>query len=466
MHDSRSPFHADLTDALKDMSPAGSSSLTEAQVARVRQVTTWARDNLLEQVMPFWESRVIDPQHAGLLHYFDREGRPTETSKSTWGQGRMAYTFSLLYLEADDVEAPRREQWLNAADSAIRFLVEHAHAGHGRWHYLCDREGSVLDQRGSAFSDTFALMGLCAHALATRSDRNHALIQEALAVLVDNLQSPTFAEYHHFNLDPSYRWHAPAMAAMGLTPLARAVVGDEAIQPLSEWALREILWRFANDEHEMLLEMTDPQGRLVETDAGRTTNPGHALESMWFCFEEALHRRDPRSVQRCLQITKWAWEKGWDREHGGLFAFVTPEGGPPSGERSEEWQQKLWWVQSESMYCLALASVLSDDPFYFDCLEKLHQWTSTHLPDREHGEWFMATTREGRPHLTTKGNVFRSAFHVPRSLLKLARLGDAIRLDHVPVCTGRLPSDPARPAMTHKPRNDRQSVVARIRCMR
>lgn len=423
-----SPFQNSLSNALAALAAPKGALRTEASRASLLRIARRAQGELLERVLPFWEARVIDPAHCGLFHYFDRAGERTETLKCTWGQGRMAYTFSLLCLELGDEHAGY-EKWRQAADSARTFVVEHAYAGGGRWHYLCDREGNVLDASGSAYSDAFCLMGLCAYALATGQERDLSLIDEGLDVLTTNLQNPDFSEFHHFQLDSAYRWHGPAMVACGLAPLARAVLGPAAVAPLADWAMDEILWNFANDEQRMLLEMTDRQGRLVETDQGRTTNPGHTMESMWFALEEALVRDDRRSIERCLRIIRWAFEKGWDREHGGLFAFIGVDGERPPGDDvvlwGDRWDDKLWWVQAESMYTLALAAAISDDPFYFDNLDKLQAWAFDHLPDDDYGGWFLSTTRDGRPKKTIKGNVFRSAFHVPRSLLKVWRLGEA-----------------------------------------
>lgn len=421
MSPDRSVVQPTLAGDLRAMASPQSVVRDVNLLPRLRELREFYLTQLRQQVMPFWEVRVLDRPHDGLLHYFDRQGNVESTDRSTWAQTRMAYLFSLLWLELGD-----ESNWREAAESARRFIVEHAHLGGGRFCYLCDRTGKVIDARRSAYSDAFAVMGLCTHALATGNDEDHGLIEQAATQLLRNLSDPDFAEYHHFDLDARYAWHGPAMVALGVAPLVRAVLDDELAGRLADWAMLRVLRQFLNDDLQMLLEVTDRDGRPLDTDQGRITNPGHALESSWFCMEEALYQRDGKALQRALLACRWACEKGWDEQYGGLFAFVDTHGDRPPGDDvvsfGDRWDDKLWWVQCESLYALALTACCSDDRFYWKRFEQLHDFTFRYLPDTEYGEWYMSVDRQGKPQKTAKGTVFRSAFHVPRALLKLHRL--------------------------------------------
>ena len=95
------------------------------------------RQQLLEGVIPFWEVRTADREQGGYLTCFDRTGNLTDDDKYIWFQGRQLYMFSALYRQVE-----KRPLWLELAQHGRNFIVAHAYAGGGRWHYQLDREKS------------------------------------------------------------------------------------------------------------------------------------------------------------------------------------------------------------------------------------------------------------------------------------------------------------------------------------
>ena len=52
-------------------------------------------------------------------------------------------------------------------------------------------------------------------------------------------------------------------------------------------------------------------------------------------------------------------------------------------------------------------------------------WTAGH---RENGEWYCYLDRQGRPTVPDKGTWVKSAFHLPRALMKLILLFERVGL--------------------------------------
>lgn len=390
--------------------------------AQVRELAQFYRRYLLDDLIAFWTARTGDPEHPGHLHLFDRQGKVTGTDKYIWCQGRQTWMFAALYNQFE-----QRDDWLALARTGRDLLVHHAHAGDGRFHYLLARDGTVQDASRSWFTDTFALAGLCEYALATGSDEDLPLIRTTFESWFANLHRPGFTEHHHFQLDPNLRYHAIPMILLGLTPTVRALLRDKRIDALAEEALCRVLWCFAKDEHQVLFEVLDSSKGVLDTNQGQTINPGHALESMWFCLEEALHRKDRRAIDRAVQVTRWAYDNGLDREHGGLFAFTAPTGGRPPGDGpindfGETWDTKIWWVHCEALYALALAALTADDADLWQAFLDQHAYWQRTFADREYGEWYAYLDRDGAPRVADKGTWIKSAFHIPRALMKLTLL--------------------------------------------
>jgi N-acylglucosamine 2-epimerase len=217
------------------------------------------------------------------------------------------------------------------------------------------------------------------------------------------------------------------MLTVSAAPILRPLLGDQRARPVIDRSLERILDWFADDERGVHREVIHRDGRPVEGPLGQTLNPGHALESMWFVIEEGLTRDDRAIVNRAIEIVRWTLATGWDATHQGLFAFTGLEGGKPPGWEGpnafgENWDTKIWWVQAEAMYTLALAAREADDDELWSSFETLADYAQRCFADPTYGEWLKYLDRDGTPRVADKGTWIKSMFHTPRALLKLANL--------------------------------------------
>eukprot|EP00729_Bicosta_minor_P019027 gene19027-9586_t len=91
--------------------------MTTKAITQLRD--TW-RDDLLNNVMPFWLKNSLDKDAGGYFTCLDRDGTVLDTAKYHWLQGREVWTFSRLYndLQANTTEGvtdEMREEWFAAA---------------------------------------------------------------------------------------------------------------------------------------------------------------------------------------------------------------------------------------------------------------------------------------------------------------------------------------------------------------
>ena len=137
-------------------------------IDRIREVREYYDRHILEDIMPFWDKRCLDQECGGYLTCFDRQGNVTDDRKYVWFQGRQLYTYSLLYNEVE-----QRKEWLAYAKHGYEFLVEKAYAGQGRWNYVLNRKGEVLEGTISIFSDFHVIHGLAEYlrAVVMKDDR-------------------------------------------------------------------------------------------------------------------------------------------------------------------------------------------------------------------------------------------------------------------------------------------------------
>ena len=376
------------------------------------QLAPFYRDTLLNDVLPFWLRHGLDREHGGILTCLDRDGSVVDTDKSVWFQGRAAWMFATLF---NTVEP--RSEWLEASRSCIEFLRAHCAAPEGKLYFTVTREGRPLRMRRYVYSEAFAAIGNAAYAKAT-SDARAA--EDAVKF---------FATYLHHSFTPGVmppkfeptrpmKGIGPHMIGIATAQELRANLGDVTVsgRTCTEWidaSIAEIERDFLKPEHRALLECVAPDGSVIDHHEGRTLNPGHAIECAWFVMREGELRGDGRLIQLGATILDWMWARGWDTEHGGLLYFTDLFGKPVQ----EYWHDmKFWWPHNEAIIATLLAWQLTGEARFATMHQQVHNWSFTHFPDREHGEWFGYLHRDGRLSSRAKGTLYKGPFHLPRML--------------------------------------------------
>ena len=380
------------------------------------------RKSLLDRVISHWEDRTIDESHGGYVTCFDRRWQVTETDKYIWFQGRQLWMFSALYNRIE-----KNGTWLDIAKLGRDFLRKHAYAGKGRWYYHLDRVGNVKKGTVSLYTDLFVLQGLCEYTQASGTDEDTGIIEETYFTAEKNIRDREFRDLYHGTWSNVFKRHGPFMIGLNTAQVACRVLGRPAVQPLIDHCLEQILFIFAKDEHRALFESVGYNGFVIHNTEGHLLNPGHALESMWFCLEEGIYRNDRDIIDRAVKVLDWMYERGGDKEQGGIYAFVDLKGGRPKQtdwhkETGMLWDDKNWWAHSEALYATALAAVQTGRQDLGEIFMNLHAWCWNHFYDEEHGEWYPELYRDGTIKLADKGTLWKAAYHLPRALLKLADL--------------------------------------------
>jgi len=382
------------------------NSESRAQLAAVY------RDTLLDDVIPFWLSHGIDREHGGIFTALDRDGSLLDSDKSVWFQGRAGWMFATLY---NTVES--RSEWLEVARSCVDFSRRHCFAPDGKMYFTVTRDGRPLRMRRYVFSESFAAISYAALATATGDEK------------LADASTRTFASYLRYSFEPGAMLpkYEPSRPMKGISPLMIAIVtakelranlGDIRVsgRTCTEWidaSITEIERDFLKTEHEALLEVVAADGSMLEHLDGRMLNPGHALECAWFVMDEGRFRNDQRLISLGTQILDWMWVRGWDQEFGGLLYFTDLRGLPVQ----EYWHDmKFWWPHCEAIIATLLAYEITREPRYAEMHRLVHDWSFTHFPDREHGEWYGYLHRDGRLSQRAKGNMYKGPFHLPRML--------------------------------------------------
>lgn len=377
--------------------------------ARRQELIATYRDGLLNDTLPFWTRHCVDRQHGGFMMSLNQDGSVIDTDKGVWQQARFTWLLGELY---NNVEP--RDEWLELAKHGGRFLDQHCFdPADGRMWFHVTREGQPIRKRRYAFSESFAAIAYGELAKATGDQRFAEQAERAFQAFIDHNLNPQGVQPKFTDVRPTRGIGFPMITIVTAQELRDSI----HLPAADEWINRSIedIRRFhVKPEIQCVMETVGISGELLDHFDGRTLNPGHAIEGAWFIMAEGTRRQDRELIHTGCQMLDWMWQRGWDKEHGGLLYFADVNGLPVQ----EYWHDmKFWWPHNETIIATLMAYTLTGDEKYADWHRQIHDWSYQHFPDHQHGEWFGYLHRDGSLSSRLKGNLWKGPFHLPRMQL-------------------------------------------------
>ena len=381
---------------------------------KLQETRLWFQEEL-ERCVNFWLKNGMDPVHGGVYTCLDRTGKIYSTDKSVWMQGRCGWMFAYLCANYGV-----KEEWLAASKSCLDFMEKYCinHEAGGRMYFTVTEDGQPLRQRRYYYSEAFYASANAEYYGITgdkecleRARRAYNLYWD----LAHGAEDPVGMGPKSTRKGRSFGLPMIILNVIGILlrvdPEHKAEYEERAQQ-----CVDEIFKYHVKPEMKCLLESVDVDGtpRLNFTD-GRTINPGHDIEGVWFILEHARRTGNTDLIPKAAQIFDWAIEAGWDKEYGGLLYFVDALGLPPE---AYEHDMKLWWPHNEILIASMMLYRDTGDETYLNWFYTTLDYCRKHFSDPEYGEWYGYLRRDGLPTMpSTKGSTFKGPFHLPRCLI-------------------------------------------------
>lgn len=374
--------------------------------AALQALQSFYEKQLLDDTVPFWFPRSFDEKNGGYLLMRDADGTLLDDDKAVWIQGRASWLLATLY---NTVE--KKPEWLEGSKLGIDFLLEKCFDTDGQMFFHVTREGAPIRKRRYFFSETFAVIALAAYAKASG---NTYYVEKAKALFEVCNQYADGTK----KLPPKFAGTRPAkgigtpMILLNTAQQLRENMGSDAYDGYIDRYIHEIKTNFVRPDIRCVMEQVAPDGSIIDHIDGRTLNPGHAIEGAWFILHEAVHRNnDPELIALGCDMLEYMWERGWDKEQGGIFYFRDVYNRPVQ----EYWQDmKFWWPHNEAIIATLLAYLVTGKEKYAEWHQLVHHYAYGHFHDKQYGEWFGYLHRDGTLAQTAKGNLFKGPFHLPR----------------------------------------------------
>ena len=371
------------------------------------------KNELFENIIPFWEKHSIDKECGGFYTCLDRYGKVFDTDKFIWLQGRQVWLFSALYNNME-----KNEKWLDIAEHGARFLDQFGHDKNGNWYFSLNRAGKPLVAPYNIFSDCFATMAFGQLAKATGNDHYSKTAVDTFRNILSRAGNPKGIYNKVIPGTRPLKGFSLPMILCNLSLEIEHLLDKNFVDETINNCIHEVMEVFYDSQSGLIRENVNPDGSFSDSFEGRLLNPGHGIEAMWFIMDLAVRNNNKALLEKAVRITLDILNYSWDREFGGIFYFMDIMGKPV---QQLEWDQKLWWVHIETLISLIKGYYYTGNPDCLEWFEKVHDYTWTHFPDSQYGEWFGYLNRRGEVLLPLKGGKWKGCFHVPRGLCQVWR---------------------------------------------
>ena len=376
----------------------------------VKSLTKLYRDELLDNVVPFWLNKSQDSQYGGYYTCLDRAGNVFDTDKFIWLQGREVWLFSMLYNSLE-----KKPEWLECAKQGGEFLKKYGHDGSFNWYFSLTREGKPIIDPYNIFSYTFATMAFGQLSKAAGSQEYADIARKTFDIILSKVTNPKGKWDKSHTGTRNLKNFALPMILCNLALEIEHLLDEDFLMKTIDTCIHEVMDVFYRPELGLVVENLSTDNKLSDTFEGRVLNPGHAIEAMWFIMDLGERLKNPELIKKAAAIAVQMAEYGWDKKYGGIFYFLDRKGHPT---QQLEWDQKLWWVHIETLISMLKGYQLTGSKDCLNWFEAVHDYTWEHFKDKEYPEWFGYLNRQGEVLLPLKGGKWKGCFHVPRGLYK------------------------------------------------
>jgi mannobiose 2-epimerase len=389
---------------------------------KLKVLKSEVKEELVSNILPFWMTKMIDPEHGGFYGRIDGYGNLyKDADKGCVLNARILWTFSSAYRILKDPE------YLKIAMRAKDYLLKNFFdKEHGGVFWLLDHKGNVKDGKKQIYAQAFAIYGLSEY---HRISGDQECLDMAIALFrliekysfdkkLDGYSEAFSREWgiigdlrlstKDANEKKTMNTHLHVLEAY--TNLFR-IWKDDLLKKQLHGLIELFADKIVNNQTFNLNMFFDEEWN----DKTDLVSYGHNIESSWLIYEAALVLGDQSVVSRvkniCLKIAD-ASKAGLMADGGMMYEKFFKTGQIDS--------DRHWWVQAETVVGFLNAFTLTgNDEDLNQCL-KTWRFISDNLIDRKYGEWYWSVDNKRQPNLKDdKAGFWKCPYHDSRMCLEI-----------------------------------------------
>ncbi len=399
-----------------------------------------AKNHLINELLPFWTSRMIDTENGGYLTHFDEQGNDTgEDEKSLIAQTRCLFTLSSAH-RAGYGNGELAKMARHGVDFLINKMWDNRFGG---FYWMTDRKGRLKIDAKIIYGQSFAIYSLSEYTLATGDRRGVEYAEKVFDLLqkycVDTMYGGYWEMFHH-----DWTLRGPGSEGGDRKTLDVHMHLMEAFTALYECTGQEVHQRKLQEIIDILVNRiihpryktgipqfykdwsVAPQIKFdiiwgwdrfsEEGQKGNATDNtcfGHNAEFAWLLNHalDVLKLDSSGYLDLFRTIYDHTIDNGIDLEYGGVYVE-----GPHSGGVYD--REKEFWQQAELLIGLLDAAIMLGNKKYWEAYKNVHRFVFDKVINKGVGEWYPLLTRRGVPIWTHMGHSWKINYHTVRAMIQ------------------------------------------------
>jgi len=390
----------------------------------IQQFSQAVREELQNNLVPFWLERLIDSEYGGFIGQMSNDGIiDPKAPKGLILNARILWTFSALYRFNED------NRYLDMARRAYDYLeVYFWDSRHVGTFWQVDFQGHPLDDKKKIYGQAFYIYALAEYCQAFGSDPAMKLARQVYDLIETNSRDKIYGGYIEVC---NRNWSVAEDLRLSEKDMDEKKSMNNHLHLLEAYTNLYRIWPDTR-LRERLTELIDVFDRQIvdpasghmnhffdETWQPKSSNYtfGHDIEASWLLCEAAEVLEDSNITSRtqrlALRLARITLAEALD-ENGGLCY----EG--RAGKITDT--NREWWPQGECVVGFLNAYELSSDQSFLEAALKAWSFIEKYFIDKENGEWFWRIDPNGRPDpAEPKVSQWKGPYHNVRTCLEAIR---------------------------------------------
>ncbi len=405
-------------------------------------------NHLVNELLPFWTSRMVDTANGGFITHFDRYGNDSgEDEKSLIAQSRCLYTLSSAH-RAGYGEGKYASLAAHGADFLINRMWD---SDYGGFYWMMDRKGNVKIDQKIVYGLSFAIYSLSEYTLATGDPRGIEYAEKVFDLIQKYGVDSMYGGYWEMFLR-DWTLCGPGSKGGDRKTLDVHMHLMEAFTTLYECTGKDVHRRKLLEDIDLLINRiihpvyktgipqfykdwsVAPQIKFdiiwgwdrfsadgQKGNATDNTSFGHNTEFAWLLIHalEILKTGKEAYYDLLRIVFDHTVSNGIDYEFGGVYVE-----GPHSGGVYD--REKEFWQQAEVLIGMLDAVIIFGDDRYREAYKNVHRFIMDKMVNKGVGEWYPLLSRKGDPIWTHMGHSWKVNYHTVRSAIQTIRRLDQI----------------------------------------
>lgn len=388
------------------------NSLTERLRSEVRE-------NLVENILPFWCDRFQDPD-GGFLGRITGDGvTDAAAPKGAILNARILWAFSAAYRVLGG------SQYLDMATRAKREIIDRFYDPEfGGVYWSLDSKGRPLDTKKQIYAIGFAIYGLSEYCRAT----GDCEARDYAVRLFEDIEKHSFDPVNNGYFEAFARDWSPLsdmrLSEKDVNECKTMNTHLHIIEPYTAlyrvWPdaglkerIENLIWIFL----ERILDPGTGHLRLFFDELWDSKREivsfGHDIEASWLLDEAAgvIGIKEGEILPDVLKIAQAAVE-GYVPGAGMMYELHLDSAAIDA--------DRHWWVQAETVVGCVNAYQRTGDEAWLERAVQTWEFIKGHLVDRENGEWFWSIRADGSVNrIDDKAGFWKCPYHNSRMCLEI-----------------------------------------------